>query len=408
MRSYKTIWFISKYAMAPNEAWVGHRAHYLIKELQKLGEKVYIINSNSFNKMKILSLKKIYNFRTIDEVNYLTIKTTRYKDSFSFKRVISWIEFEIKLFFIPLKKLTRPDVIIVSSLSLLTIINGLIMKYRFNSKLIFEIRDIWPLSLIEYKGYSNFNIFILILSILEKVGYLFSDRIVGTMPKLEKHVEKTVGKNKKVSFIPIGFNSNDSTINKTIINSRIKEILDSDKIVITYVGSIGISNNLETFFKTIHELKFNKNLFFLVIGDGELKEKFSKQYQLCNNLIFNDAIDKKYIHNILKRSDILYFSLSKNKIWEFGQSLNKIIDYMLAGKPIIASYSGYKSMINEAKCGEFVDVDNQKKLKKAIMKYSNFSNSERTAIGERGKRWLYKYRTYERLAKDYYDIIEDL
>ena len=248
MRSYKTIWFISKYAMAPNEAWVGHRAHYLIKELQKLGEKVYIINSNSFNKMKILSLKKIYNFRTIDEVNYLTIKTTRYKDSFSFKRVISWIEFEIKLFFIPLKKLTRPDVIIVSSLSLLTIINGLIMKYRFNSKLIFEIRDIWPLSLIEYKGYSNFNIFILILSILEKVGYLFSDRIVGTMPKLEKHVEKTVGKNKKVSFIPIGFNSNDSTINKTIINSRIKEILDSDKIVITYVGSIGISNNLETFF----------------------------------------------------------------------------------------------------------------------------------------------------------------
>ncbi len=34
--------------------------------------------------------------------------------------------------------------------------------------------------------------------------------------------------------------------------------------------------------------------------------------------------------------------------------MNKVVEYMLAGKPIIASYTGYPSMINEAECGYFV------------------------------------------------------
>lgn len=403
-----TIWYISKYVMPPQESLVGHRGHYLIKELQKKGKRVYIVNSNSFNKAKKKNLKKIYNFRIIDEVSYLTIKTIQYKNSFSLKRILSWIDFEIKLIFLPLKNFSRPDVIIVSSLSLLTIINGLIFKTRFKCKLIFEVRDIWPLSLIEYKGYSNFNIFILFLSFIEKLGYLFSDRIVGTMPKLKKHVECTVGGKDKVSFIPLGFDSNQIGNENIVLNNRINEILDSEKIIITYVGSIGISNNLGTFFETIRDLKINKKLFFLVIGDGDLKEKYLKEYKNCNNLIFSNAIEKKYIHNILRRSDILYFSLSKSKIWEYGQSLNKVIDYMLAGRPIIASYSGYKSMINEANCGKFVEVDNKKNLKKAILEYSNLTKQERVSIGEKGRQWLYQNRTYEKLAENYLEIIDKL
>ena len=81
---------------------------------------------------------------------------------------------------------------------------------------------------------------------------------------------------------------------------------------------------------------------------------------------------------------------------------------MLAGRPIIASYSGYKSMINEANCGKFIEVDNKKELKKAILDYSNLTAKEREIIGERGKKWLYKNRTYEKLAKNYADIIDSL
>ena len=100
--------------------------------------------------------------------------------------------------------------------------------------------------------------------------------------------------------------------------------------------------------------------------------------------------------------------MSKNKIWDYGQSLNKIVDYMLAARPIIASYSGYKTMINQSNCGEFVEVDNIIELEKKLIKYSELSKKERMAIGLRGKQWLFKNRTYNKLAIKYSEIINSL
>ena len=65
---------------------------------------------------------------------------------------------------------------------------------------------------------------------------------------------------------------------------------------------------------------------------------------------------------MLNEADVVYFSTFPSAVWNYGQSLNKIVDYMLAGKPIIGSYSGFYSMINEAKCGYLVEANNSEAL----------------------------------------------
>ena len=54
--------------------------------------------------------------------------------------------------------------------------------------------------------------------------------------------------------------------------------------------------------------------------------------------------------------------LQKSKVWDYGQSMNKIVDYMMAGKPVVASYSGYPSMLNEAGSGILFKQIRQKQL----------------------------------------------
>ena len=56
----------------------------------------------------------------------------------------------------------------------------------FKTKLVFEVRDIWPLTLTEEGGFSSLNPLIIILRAIELVGYRFSDLVVGTMPGLKK------------------------------------------------------------------------------------------------------------------------------------------------------------------------------------------------------------------------------
>ena len=84
------------------------------------------------------------------------------------------------------------------------------------------------------------------------------------------------------------------------------------------------------------------------------------------------------------KSSILYFAAHPTKA-DFGQSLNKIIDYMYSGKPIIASYSGYQSMINEAESGFFVPAGNKESLSRKIVELSKISYNELDEMGKKGK-----------------------
>jgi len=78
---------------------------------------------------------------------------------------------------------------------------------------------------------------------------------------------------------------------------------------------------------------------------------------------------------------------------------------MLASKPILASYSGYRSMINEANCGDFIEAENLSELKKHIIKYLNMSKGEISRIGENGNKWLIENRNFNKLASDYMRLI---
>jgi glycosyltransferase involved in cell wall biosynthesis len=94
-----------------------------------------------------------------------------------------------------------------------------------------------------------------------------------------------------------------------------------------------------------------------------------------------------------------------SKVWHYGQSLNKIIDYLMAGKPVVASYTGYPSMINEANCGSYVPAGDVVALMQEVERYSHMDTHERLLMGARGKAWLLANRSYSKLAQDYLGIM---
>ena len=96
--------------------------------------------------------------------------------------------------------------------------------------------------------------------------------------------------------------------------------------------------------------------------------------------------------------DIVYFSTFKSKVWDYGQSLNKIIDYMLSGKPILGSYSGFPTMINEAKCGWFIEAENSDSLAKKIIEISKIDKKNLISLGSNGREWIKKNRSYSFMA----------
>ena len=403
------IWSISKYASPPNYSKWPARLFELNKEFIKLGHNAVFITSDSNHFSHFPDTDNIYNFEIVEKVSICWIKTKKYTKTASISRVLSWFDFEKKLFKLDTSKFDKPDIIIVSSLSIFSIIYGYFLKKKFGCFLVFEIRDIWPLTMTEEASYSKWHPLVILIGFIEKFGYKKADLVVGTMPKLDLHVKNILGYQKPFFCAPLGFNSDnykEESFNQE--KNPFDEVFPKEKMIIGYAGSMGITNALEPFIKTIKSLNEDEKLHFMLVGSGDLRVKFEKELEECKNVTFLPRIAQDEVKYFLEKCDVLYLSTQYSRVWDYGQSMNKVVEYMLASKPIIASYSGYPSMINEANCGVFVKIVTPEDLKKVILDITHLSLNDRKQLGENGKKWVYENRQYSKLAKMYIDKIIEL
>lgn len=405
-KEQRTIWIISKYG-SPKKYGVSSKPYRTAKFFSENGVNTYLISSDSNHLAKYPESQSRYNWEKEHDLNHVWIKTVKYNKSASIKRILSWFSFEWYLFRLNKKKLQNPDIVIISSLSLLSVLFGLHLKRVYKCKLVLEIRDIYPLTLTEELGVSKYNPLVLLLKYIEKIGYKKSDLIVGTMPNLSAHIEDILGYRKKTFFSPLGINENWNTIVEP--SKRVDELFPQRACtIIGYAGSMGKTNSLDNFINAIVSLQADNSLYFVLVGQGDQKEEFEKRLKNCPNAIVGPRLEQKDIPYFLSKCDILYLSTKDSKVWNYGQSMNKIVDYMMAGKPVVASYSGHPSMLNEAGSGVFVKTNSIDDIIRNIREYANMDIETRREIGAKGKKWIVENYSNSVVCKKYFEELHNL
>ncbi len=401
----KTIWYVTKYFSPKTANSPGGRGWFLMDEMRRAGYQVIVISSDSNNLVDLPVLNKRVTLQDADGVKIVWLKTMKYSVAKSVHRILSWFHFEWNLFCLNKSQLPRPDVVIISSLSLLTIINGLLMRFKYKSRLVFEVRDIWPLTIVEEGGFSNGNLFVRGLAWLERLAYRKSDAIVGTMPNLAAHVRQELGVERPVFCVPMGVSQGHLNDVVDVPADYAERYLSSSKFKVVHAGTIGITNALDVFFNAARAMREQTDVEFIIVGDGALKQSYQNQYGDLPNLVFAPKVSRDMVQSVLEKGDLLYFSVHDSRVWDYGQSLNKVIDYMLAAKPIVASYNGYPSMIDESGCGIFIPANDTDALVAAILEMKSKERDTLEQMGAQGRAWLLQNRSYSKLAGDYLDIL---
>jgi glycosyltransferase involved in cell wall biosynthesis len=402
----RTIWLVSKY-ISPQEYGFETRLFAMAREFVKMGRQPVVITSDSNHLARFPKFDETYTHQNIDGVDTWWIRTSKYVKTVSVRRILSWLDFELKLFLMPFSRLPRPDVVVVSSLSLLTILNGLWIRSRYRCRLIFEIRDIWPLTLVEEGGYSETNPLVRLLAWVERIGYRKADLVIGTMPNLTLHVQRVAGEGIACACVPFGFDP-EFFANSDPISPEIENRIPTNKFVIGYAGSMGTTNALETIVACMKEMQGDDRFFFLMAGKGDMWDKFVAETNDLRNVAFIGRVERSQVQTVLANCDLLYFAVQDSPVWQYGMSLNKLTDYMMAAKPVLASYSGYPSMLNEAGCGRFVPAGDKDALKRAIYDFAALPRERLTAMGTAGRNWLIANRRWDVLARQYLDLCDAL
>lgn len=396
----KNIWIINQYAGSKHHG-MNYRSYYIGKELVNLDHHVTLF-AGSFSHLlkKLPSLDGLWKREKIDGIDYIWVKTRKYKGSKSIFRTLGMFQFILNLLFIPTKKFVKPDIIVVSSISPLPILNAVFWAKRYQAKLFFEVRDIWPLSLIELGGVSPKHPFVLLLDWIEKYAYRNADKVISVLPDAFAHMKDQGLDKHKFVHIPNGIDCNEA------LNSNLDCEIDynpNKKFLIGYLGTVGIANALDYFVEAAEQLKDNTEITFAIVGQGPEKERIQKliNAKALNNIRLYPSVRKDEVQQVLKQFDVCYVGWFKHALYRFGISPNKIFDYMLSGKAILHSSSASNDPIKEAKCGLSCEAEDIKGIANCILKLKDMPLEERKILGEHGRKFVQANHDYKQLAQKY-------
>lgn len=405
----KTVWIINQYASTPEYGYAG-RHYYLGKELAKLGYNVYLIASAAHHllreKPRVSSTFQLE--KEEDRFTVVWTKMPQYDQAHSKGRILGWFLFPWRIRQLASVIPEKPDVVLCSSPSLLSFIGAKSLARKFGARLVFEVRDIWPLTLIDIGGYSPRHPFVRLLQWVEDKAYRDSDRVVSNLKNAVEHMASRGMRRDKFAWVPNGFSMDEVSLNVPL-NTKAESQLPKDKFLVGYTGTLGVANAMNTLIAAAERLKEHHDLAFVMVGDGKEKPALRQlaEQKGLSNVYFVDPIPKVEIQAMLARFDGCYISWLNDSLYRFGIGANKIPEYLFSGKPVIHSYSGACDPIGEAGAGLRIPAEDDKQLADAVLSLYKMDREERAAMGANGKRAAMEQYEYSQLAKRLAGVLFD-
>lgn len=403
MNSVKHITIINQYIGSPYHG-MEYRHYYLAKNLIKQGYRVTLV-SGSYSHLFSAppTVNQTFTKEIIDGIEYIWVKVPKYKSSKSIGRIWNMFYFAWKLKLIKVE----PSHILVSSPSLFPVKFAAKLAKKFKTKMIFEVRDIWPLTLVELSSLSRQNPLVKLMGHYERFAYQNADKVISLLPKASAYFEQSGMAKEKFVYLPNGIACGDHKAEPLL--QEIEAMIPKDKFIIAYSGTVGIANNLDYLIDGAILLREYDDIHFMILGHGGEKQRLENRSgrEGLNNITFLDAVKKNQVASFLNKVDVAFISLVPEKLFRFGVSPNKVFEYMYAKKPIIWAIEAGNNLVEEAQCGISVPLDDITSLGKSILKLKKLSKAELEELGQNGYNFVNAHHNYSVLAKKLVDIIEE-
>ena len=301
--------------------------------------------------------------------------------------------------------LFKPDAVIGSSVHPFAAAAGALLAKRFGVPFIFEVRDLWPQTLIDFGRIKNNGMLARMMRALELWLYRRAARIVTLLPRAVDYIVPLGISEDKVVWIPNG--ADISSFPDP--GPRVPD----DKFTLMYFGAHGQANALEIVLHAMKQIQADKDMqqvCLRMIGDGPAKEslqKLANELEL-KNVKFEPPIPKSSIPLVAAEADAFILSvLNKPNLYRYGISMNKIYDYFAARRPIVMLSCAVNDPVGDAGAGLTIPSGNLDALVDAIKQMASMRQFELDAMGASGRKYIERNGDYKALAEKLAIVLDE-
>ena len=267
-------------------------------------------------------------------------------------------------------KKVEPDIIICSLPPYDLAYQAVRYANKVKVPIIIDIRDCWPDIFLEhipvilkifFRICFNFEFWMLKYT-LTKADYLVSVTNKFLNWGLKYSFDKSRNKNK---VFPLGYKKNNLDI-KNKLNLKYVSLFDNlkNKFIVFFLGTLSKSyHNPSILIQAAEKLKENKDIYFIIAGDGELFDELNARAKRLNNISLVGWLDRDEIEFFLRNTHLGICPLT-NMV---DLPTNKMYAYLSAGLPVISAFQGeLKNLVEENKIGFYYQPNDLNSLVKCI------------------------------------------
>ena len=405
MTTPERLWIFNHHAAAPDQS-AGTRHYDLASRLVRRGIDVTIFAAgfNHFTgreeRLRPWQLKRV---EIVGGVRFVWVRTYPYRGN-DFRRIASMGSYLVMSILAQIGH-PRPTHVIGSTVHPLAAIAAYFVARARRAAFFFEIRDLWPQTLIDLGLIREGSLRATVLRAIERFLINRARAVIAVLPGIHDYIRDQRLEPRGVAYIPNGVDLTKSAPLAATdpALARMRALRDAGRFVAIYAGSHALVNRLDVVLDAAALLlqRSGSSVHVVLAGDGRERPALEARAASLGlaNVEFLGPVPKRNIPRLLEAADVCLLHVTASPVYRFGVSFNKLFDYLASRKPIVfACHSAYDP-VAEAGCGLSIPPDDPAALADALDRLQRTPAAELDAMGRNGLRWVAQHHDMDELAR---------
>jgi glycosyltransferase involved in cell wall biosynthesis len=285
-------------------------------------------------------------------------------------------------------------------------IAGYALSRRFGCPFVFEVRDLWPESIVQV-GAMHRGFAIRQLERVELFLYHHAAHVVTVAENARRDLVSRGVPCEKVSVVPNGVDLCLFKGDADGLETK-RQLGLEGKLVLGYLGTHGLAHGLETALEAASLLRCEKDVHFLFVGEGAEKSKLiARARELAlENVTFLPEQPRSRMPALLAACDVGLVIARKLPV--FQKTIpSKLFEVLGARRPVLLAYWGEtEEIVRRADCGVIASPESPHELAAGVRALRD--PELRRRLARAGRTFVEEFFARDVLARRYAEILSSV
>jgi glycosyltransferase involved in cell wall biosynthesis len=279
-----------------------------------------------------------------------------------------------------------------------------VLSRRYSARFVYEIRDLWPATLVEAGTLARFHPVALLFGVIERLCLRAAETVVTVLPAANDYLAAHGASPQRLRWIPNGVDLGLVPDQSSLPTTRPFRFM--------YAGALGWANGLDLLLEAVAILEgqVEAGSFELVLmgagAEADRLRRLSGERGLAT-VRFDAAVPKADVYAKLASAHALIMILRDSPVFRWGVSPNKLFDYFAVGRPVLFAVNAGNNPVAEARCGVSADPRSPPAIAEAMRTLLSCGPDALADMGRQARSYVEAHHDLRRIGARLADVLSD-